>query len=66
MAAGAPLVPIVFRNTCDALPKHGVVVRGATVEVVVLPPILTTGWTRDTLDRRVDEIRAQFVETLEG
>ena len=25
MAAGVPIVPIVFRNTLDALPKHGIV-----------------------------------------
>ena len=39
MAAGVPIVPIVVRNSLDALPKNWVVVRPATVDVVVLPPI---------------------------
>ncbi len=66
MAAGVPIVPIVFRNALDALPKHGVIIRPATVEVVIHPPIATTGWTADTLDQRIAAVRAMFVETLEG
>src|SRR5439155_517770 len=30
MGAGVPIVPIVFRNALDALPKHGLVIRPAT------------------------------------
>jgi putative phosphoserine phosphatase/1-acylglycerol-3-phosphate O-acyltransferase len=66
MAAGVPMVPIVFRNALDALPKHGLVIRPATVEVVVHPPVSTAGWTPDTLDERIAQVRALFVETLEG
>lgn len=64
MAARVPIVPIVFRNALDALPKHGLVIRPATVEAVVHPPVPTDGWTADTLDRRIAEVRALFVETL--
>lgn len=66
MGAGVPIVPIVFRNALDALPKHGLIIRPATVEVVVQRPIATEGWTVDTLDQRIAEVRALFVETLEG
>jgi putative phosphoserine phosphatase/1-acylglycerol-3-phosphate O-acyltransferase len=66
MGAGAPIVPIVFRNALDALPKHGVIIRPATVEVVVHPPMSTEGWTAETLDRHVADVRARFVETLDG
>ncbi len=31
MQAGVPIVPIVFRNALDALPKHAFVVRQATI-----------------------------------
>jgi hypothetical protein len=34
MAAGVPIVPLVFRNALDALPKHGVILRPAQVDVV--------------------------------
>jgi putative phosphoserine phosphatase / 1-acylglycerol-3-phosphate O-acyltransferase len=66
MNAGVPIVPIVFKNALDALPKHGLVIRPATVEVVVHPPVDTSGWKTATLDRHVDEVRSLFVETLDG
>lgn len=66
MAAGVPIVPIVFRNALDALPKHGVVVRPATIEVVVHPPIPTTGWTAERLDAEITAIHRLYEETLEA
>ena len=66
MGARVPIVPIVFRNTLDALPKHGLVIRPTTVEVVVHPPIPTDDWTPDTLEQRIGEVRALFVDTLEA
>ena len=66
MGAGVPIVPIVFRNTLDALPKHGLVIRPATIEVVVHPPVPTDGWQAETLDRQIADVRALFVRALEG
>lgn len=66
MAAGVPIVPIVLVNALDALPKHGLVIRPATIEVVVHPPIATAGWTAAGLEQHVADVRALFVETLEG
>jgi putative phosphoserine phosphatase/1-acylglycerol-3-phosphate O-acyltransferase len=57
---------MVFRNALDALPKHGLVIRPATVEVVVHPPIPTDDWSLADLDRRIAEVRALFVRTLEA
>lgn len=65
MAARAPLVPIVFRNALDALPKHGLVIRPTTVEVVVHPPIPTDDWEAEELDDRIEAVRQLFIETLE-
>ena len=64
MAAKAPLVPIVFKNTLDVLPKHGIVLRPATVEVVVHKPISTAGWKRKDLDRHIAEVYRLFEATL--
>ena len=64
MAAKRPLVPIVFRNTLDGLPKHGLVLRPAIVEVVVHKPIATTAWKHKDLNRHVDEVRQLFESTL--
>ncbi len=66
MAAEVPIVPIVFRNALDALPKHGVVVRPTTIEVVVHPPIATTGWTAAGLDGEIAKIHALYEETLQA
>jgi putative phosphoserine phosphatase / 1-acylglycerol-3-phosphate O-acyltransferase len=65
MAAGVPIVPIVFRNALDALPKHGVIVRPTTVEVVVHPPIPTTGWTVAGLDDEIAAVHRLYEETLD-
>ncbi len=64
MEARVPIVPIVFRNTLDALPRDGLVVRPTTVEVVVLPPIETEAWTRESLEERIAEIRSRYVAVL--
>jgi len=64
MASGRPLVPIVFKNTLDVLPKHGIILRPATVEVVVHKPIATASWKRKDLDRHVDDVHRLFETTL--
>jgi putative phosphoserine phosphatase/1-acylglycerol-3-phosphate O-acyltransferase len=64
MMAGVPIVPMVFRNTLDALPKHGIIVRPATVDVVVHPPIPTAGWKREDLDAHVADVERLYADTL--
>ena len=64
MAAGVPVVPIVLRNTLDALPKHGYIVRPTTIEVVVHPPIPTADWRVEDIDRHIAEIRQLYLDTL--
>ena len=66
MQAGVPIVPVVFRNVLDALPKSALVVRPATIEAVVLPPIDTSSWTRETLDAEVEAIHARYLEVLDA
>jgi putative phosphoserine phosphatase/1-acylglycerol-3-phosphate O-acyltransferase len=66
MQAGVPIVPIVFRNALDVLPRGALVLRPATVEVVVLPPVETQGWTRETLDAHIQAIRSRYLEVLAG
>ncbi len=64
MTAKVPIVPIVFRNALDALPKHGFIVRPTVIEAVVHPPIATDRWTVDDLDQRIADVRGLFLETL--
>jgi putative phosphoserine phosphatase/1-acylglycerol-3-phosphate O-acyltransferase len=65
MRARVPVVPIVFVNALDALPRQGVVIRRATVRVVVHPPIATDEWTPESLDDRAAAVRELFLETLD-
>ena len=64
MQAGVPIIPIVFRNARDALPKGALIVRSAVVEAVVLPPVHTKDWTPASIEVHVEAMRARFVETL--
>lgn len=64
MEAGVPIVPIVLRNTLDALPKNWLVVRPTTIDVDVLPPIETRHWRRKDLERHIAETHALYEETL--
>ncbi len=65
MAARVPIVPIVFHNALDALPKHAMVVRSATIDVTVLPPIPTTHWTMEDLDAHIEDVHERFERELD-
>lgn len=65
MDAGVPIIPIVMRNTGELMPRGGKTMHPGTVDVVVLPPIDTGGWSKATLQQHVDEVRARYVATLE-
>ncbi len=64
MAAGVPIVPVVIKNALDALPRHAIVIRAATVEIVVHTPIPTHDWKLEDLDAHISEIEALYEETL--
>jgi putative phosphoserine phosphatase/1-acylglycerol-3-phosphate O-acyltransferase len=64
MATGVPIIPVVLKNALDALPRHAIVVRPATVEVVVCPPIPTDDWTLGNLNEKIAEIHDLYNEIL--
>jgi putative phosphoserine phosphatase/1-acylglycerol-3-phosphate O-acyltransferase len=64
MQADVPIVPVVFRNVLDAFPKDARVVRPATIEAVVLPPIDTTDWTVEALDGNIAKVRQSYLDVL--
>ncbi len=66
MDAGVPIVPVVFRNVLDALPKGALVVRPAVVEAVILPPVDTSRWTLDSLDDEIGKVRNSYIAILDG
>jgi putative phosphoserine phosphatase/1-acylglycerol-3-phosphate O-acyltransferase len=64
MQAGVPIVPVVLRGAGDVMWRGAQTIRPGVIEVVVLPPVSTTGWQVDSLDEHVGHVRDQFVETL--
>ena len=64
--AGAPVVPVVFRNTYEVMRRGSLLFRPGTVDVCVLPPIDVTAWKLDDLDRHVADVRALFQRTLDN
>jgi HAD superfamily hydrolase (TIGR01490 family) len=64
MQAGVPVVPVVIRNAGELMWRGATTIHSGTVQVRVLPPIPTDGWTTEELDERVAEVRGQYLETL--
>lgn len=62
--AKVPIVPIVIHNAGDVAPKGEFVYRPATVDVEVLPPIDTSGWSRHSIDAHVREVRNRYAAAL--
>lgn len=64
MAAGVPVVPIVIENASDVLPGGAWIMTAATVRVRVLPPLDTTGWRPETLDREIAAVEELYRRVL--
>jgi putative phosphoserine phosphatase/1-acylglycerol-3-phosphate O-acyltransferase len=65
MQAGVPVVPIVIRNAGELMWRGSSVIRAGTIDVVVLPPVSTDGWSVERLNEHVAEIRQQYQQTFE-
>lgn len=64
MQAEVPMVPIVMRNCGEIMAPHSMVIHPGTVDVAVLEPIDTTGWTKENLNEQVAHVRARYLQTL--
>ena len=64
MQAGVPIVPLVIRNAGEMMPAHSVLISSGTVQIAVLSPVQTAGWTPKTLNEQVAEVRQRFLDTL--
>jgi putative phosphoserine phosphatase/1-acylglycerol-3-phosphate O-acyltransferase len=66
LQGGVPIVPIVIRNAGDVMWRRSLVIRPGTIDVAVLAPIPTDGWTVDELEERIAGVRQLFLDTLES
>ena len=58
------IVPIVIRNAGELMWRSAATIHAGTVQIAVLPPVATTGWVAEELDKQVQEIRGQYLATL--
>ncbi|MGW0177345.1 HAD-IB family hydrolase [Rhodococcus sp. NPDC003322] len=59
-----PIVPIVIHDTGELMWRNSLVAHPGTVHVDVLEPVPTDGWTVETLDKHVQEVRELFEACL--
>ena len=64
MTAQIPVVPIVIRNAEMIGGRNATQMNAGHVDVAVLPPVSTGGWTRATLRPHIEEIRQMYLDTL--
>lgn len=64
LATGLPIVPIVVTGAHRAWEKGGMKIAPVPIRIRVLPPIATTGWTRDRIDDHLAELRAAYLAVL--
>jgi len=64
MEAEVPIVPLVIKNAHDIMARGAAMLKPGQVEVVVLPPISTDGWTKRNMDRKIEAVRNQYLKEL--
>ncbi|MFF3877809.1 HAD-IB family hydrolase [Streptomyces sp. NPDC001978] len=64
--AGVPIVPIAIRNTGELMWRNSFWLYPGTVDVAVLEPVPTSGWSEDDLADHVAYVRRRFLETLDN
>ena len=64
MQAGVPIVPIVVRNAAELMWRNSKLLHSGTIQVAVLEPIPTDGWTPDSINDHCRAVRDRFVATL--
>jgi putative phosphoserine phosphatase/1-acylglycerol-3-phosphate O-acyltransferase len=64
--AGAPIVPIVIRNAGEIQWRNARTMRAGRVQVAVLPPVNTVGWTVADIDEQAIALRQRYLDTLDN
>jgi putative phosphoserine phosphatase/1-acylglycerol-3-phosphate O-acyltransferase len=65
MQAGVPIVPIVIHNSNDVQPKGDLLFHPGTVNVEVKPPIDTSNWSVESIDKHITEVREMYLQALD-
>ncbi|MDY7227213.1 lysophospholipid acyltransferase family protein [Hyalangium rubrum] len=60
----APIVPLFIQIPPEGNPGKGLAAHPCTVHVHVLPPVPTTGWRLEDLERNKEHVRQRYVDFL--
>lgn len=64
MHAGVPIIPVVIKNAHDVMPRGSNFIKPSVVEVVVLDPVSTKRWKKETLPKNIEKIRKMYLKVL--
>ncbi len=64
MATGLPIVPIVIRNSELVAGRNAARLNPGTVDIAVLAPVNVENWTLRNLREKIEQVRADYLETL--
>ena len=64
LQAGVPIVPIVIRNSGELMWRGATTIHAGTVQIAVLPPVVTDGWDVAGLEGQIRRVRGQYLATL--
>jgi putative phosphoserine phosphatase/1-acylglycerol-3-phosphate O-acyltransferase len=65
MQAGVPIVPIVIRNAGEIMWRNARTMRSGTVQVAVLPPVDSSGWTQEDIAEQALLMRQRYLDTMD-
>ncbi len=60
LQTGLPVVPFVMKGAYNAWQPTSSIIKGTPIDLEILPPIDTSEWTLENLDRHVEEVREIF------
>jgi 1-acyl-sn-glycerol-3-phosphate acyltransferase len=64
LATGLPVVPMIMTHTNKAWETRAFRLRRTNIEVTFLPPIDTTGWTKENLDENIKKVERVMAHAL--
>ena len=59
-----PLIPVIVQDACRCWEKKTLTIRGVNIKINIIPPIDTSNWSLERLEKALEEVHAQFLKFL--
>ena len=63
--SGIPIVPVIIYDTWEIMPKNSLLIKPRNVLMEIKEPVETTGYSRQTKDQLMDEIKNIIADSLQ-